>query len=61
MDKPVGLTSEEAARLREAGEGNAQALPPTKSVGAILRSNIVTPFNILNAVLAVLVVLVGSW
>ncbi len=57
----LGLTSQEAQARMAAGEGNADTLPPTKSVGAILRDNLVTPFNILNLALAVLVMVAGSW
>ncbi len=57
----LGLTSAEAEARMAAGEGNADTLPPTKSVGAILRDNLVTPFNILNLVLALLVIVAGSW
>lgn len=57
----AGLTTAEAERRRAAGEGNVHALPPTRSVGEILRANLLTPFNLLNLVLAVLVLSVGSW
>lgn len=66
MDEPrataaAGLTTAEAQRRRWAGEGNVHALPPTRSVGQILRANLLTPFNLLNLVLAALVLAVGSW
>lgn len=57
----MGLTTAEAQARRAAGEGNVHALPPTRSVGDILRSNLLTPFNLLNLVLATLVLSVGSW
>lgn len=57
----MGLTTAEAQARRAAGEGNVHALPPTRSVGEILRSNLLTPFNLLNLVLAILVLSVGSW
>lgn len=56
-----GLTSQEARALHEAGEGNVQATPRSKTVGEIWRGNLLTPANVLNAFLAVLVALVGSW
>lgn len=56
-----GLTSQEAQARRAAGEGNAEAVSGGKSVADIFRGNLLTPANILNAFLAVLVALVGSW
>lgn len=56
-----GLTTQEARALHAAGEGNVQAMPRSRSVGEIVRGNLVTPANLLNAFLAVLVALVGSW
>ncbi len=56
-----GLTEDEAAQRRARGEGNADAAPQTRTVGQIFRDNLVTPFNLLNLALAVLVILVGSW
>ena len=56
-----GLTTQEAQALHAAGEGNVQAMPRSRSVGEIVRGNLVTPANLLNAFLAVLVALVGSW
>lgn len=61
VERWEGLTSQEAKARREAGEGNAQATPKSKSVGDIFRGNLLTPANVLNAFLAVLVALVGSW
>lgn len=57
----LGLTSQEAAARMAAGDANVDTLPPTKSVPAILRDNLITPFNLLNLALAALVVLAGSW
>lgn len=56
-----GLSSQEAEALLAAGEGNTDTLPPTKSVKAIFRDNLLTPFNLLNLALAILVILAGSW
>ena len=56
-----GLTEEEAARRREAGLGNEQEKTPEKSFPAILRDNLMTLFNLLNLVLAICLVLVGSY
>lgn len=60
-DIKIGLSSQEARQRMEAGQGNRGGEVPTKSVGRILRDNLITPFNLLNFVLALLVILVGSW
>lgn len=57
----TGLTEEEVSARRARGEGNLDAAPQTRTVGRIFRDNLVTPFNLLNLALAVLVILVGSW
>ena len=56
-----GLSGAEAARRREQGQGNRGGEVETKSVGAIFRDNLITPFNLLNLGLAILVLLTGSW
>lgn len=61
VERWEGLTSQEAKARREAGAGNVQATPKSKSVGDIFRGNLLTPANVLNAFLAVLVALAGSW
>lgn len=61
MEVYRGLTTGEARALHEAGEGNVQAAPRSKSVKEIIRGNLLTPANLLCAVLAVLVAVVGSW
>lgn len=61
VERWEGLTSQEVKARREAGAGNVQATPKSKSVGDIFRGNLLTPANVLNAFLAVLVALVGSW
>lgn len=61
METYQGLTTQEAEARRAAGEGNVQATPKSKSVADIFRGNLLTPANVLNAFLAALVALVGSW
>ena len=56
-----GLSSLEAARRVAAGYVNRKPDPPSKTVGEIIRSNLLTRFNLLNAILALLVLLTGSW
>lgn len=59
--KVTGLTSAEAERRRLAGQNNREIKPPTKSVFQIFTSNIFTFFNGIFALLAVGVIIAGSW
>ena len=56
-----GLTTEEAAKLREAGRGNQQPKSKDGGVGEILRRNVLTLFNLLNVILALLLLGTGSY
>lgn len=56
----LGLTAEEAQVRIAAGEGNVDAGVKTRSVGQIVHDNVCTLFNLVNAVLALLVVVVGG-
>jgi len=56
-----GLTAEEVLERTAKGLVNGAEEVRTKTIPRILRDNIVTPFNILNLFLAVLVLLTGSW
>lgn len=56
-DIKIGLTSEQAAN----SESNGSFDIKTKSVGRILRDNIFTLFNLINLILAALLVYVGSY
>ena len=56
-----GLSEEEAAARREQGLGNASRADAGKSVGRILRDNLLTLFNLLNLALAACLVAVGSY
>lgn len=55
-----GLTTEQVAAQTAKGLVNGDAEVKTKSIGRIIRDNVLTPFNLLNAILAALVILVGS-
>lgn len=55
-----GLTKEEAERLKKEGKSNANP-SNTKSYGKIVFTNVFTLFNILNFVLAFLVILIGEY
>lgn len=54
-----GLTSEEVVRRRDAGYGNAESQSPVKSTLQVVLEHIVTPFNILNLILASIVFFVA--
>ncbi|MGN0747497.1 MAG: HAD-IC family P-type ATPase, partial [Aristaeellaceae bacterium] len=56
-----GLTEAEAQARHEAGQGNVMRGGRGKTVGQILRENLLTLFNGLNLALAVCLALVGSW
>ena len=57
----TGLTDEQVRVQLERGLGNDTGETKTKSIGRIIRDNLLTPFNLLNAVLAALVLMVGSF
>lgn len=56
-----GLTLKQTDERVKKGEINTDANPPTKTVGEIVRTNICTFFNLLNIILGLLVILVGSY
>lgn len=57
----TGLTARQAAERMQNGYGNTAIEPPTKTVGQIVRSNLLTYFNIVFFALAICVIAVGSW
>ena len=61
-DTPAsGLTDEEVVTLKAAGHGNAMRDDGSKSTWEILKSNLFTWFNLLNVILAVCLLAVGSY
>ena len=56
-----GLTSEQVNERKIQGLNNAAVDSTMKTNGAIVRENIFTYFNLIFAVIAVLVILVGSF
>ncbi|MDU7337112.1 MAG: cation-translocating P-type ATPase [Clostridium sp.] len=60
-DYTTGLTQEQIDQRRQQGLCNGESDIKTKSVKEIVLQNIITPFNILNAILASLILLVGSY
>ena len=59
-DPEIGLTKEQVAQRFQEGWVNQEVEIKTKSIPRIVRDNLITPFNILNLILGVLVISVGS-
>ena len=60
-DPKLGLTADQAAELLRNGYGNQADDPNTKTTGQIIRENTLTFFNLVFVVLAVLLILAGSY
>ncbi|MDO5435993.1 MAG: HAD-IC family P-type ATPase [Clostridia bacterium] len=58
---PEGLSAEEAGALLAAGKGGGTDRDTGKTTGEILKSNLLTFFNLLNLALALALFLVGSY
>ncbi len=56
-----GLTAKQVEQRIQEGLVNSDTDIPTKSIGRIVRDNVCTLFNLINVVLAVAVLLVGSY
>ena len=61
MEKITGLTSEEVQQRIASGDVNVDANVHTRSIKEILFDNLVTLFNAVNLILAVIVFLTGSY
>ena len=59
-DAETGLTSAEAEERARAGWANAAVAPPTRTVGQIVRSNLLTYFNAVFTLLAAALVFSGA-
>ena len=59
--KLCGLSAEEVQERIEKGQVNLASTVKTKSVGRIFRDNICTLFNLINVLLFVMLILVGSY
>ena len=57
----TGLSALEAEERLANGCGNVAIEPPTKTTGQIVRSNLLTYFNIVFFLLAACIIAVGSW
>lgn len=60
-DPQSGLSAEQVKRRFAQGENNYKVESSTLSVSEIVRSNVCTYFNLVFAVIAVLLVIVGAW
>ena len=60
-DAALGLTTEQVQKRIAQGLANGEPETRTKSVRQILRENLLTPFNLLNLILGMLVFLAGSY
>ena len=60
-DANIGLSKDDVELRMAAGANNKQVASPTKSVGKIIQTNICTYFNLIFALLALALVLVGSF
>ena len=59
-DPQSGLTEQEVQDRIQSGLINGEEEVRTKRIGQIIKENVITPFNILNVILAILVLSVGS-
>ncbi|WP_411677055.1 HAD-IC family P-type ATPase [Caproicibacter sp.] len=60
-DYSSGLNSDQVEFQRDHGLANGEEESGTRTVGQIIQSNLITPFNILNLILASLIIMVGSY
>ena len=60
-DVAVGLSREQVAQRMESGLGNVAVKPQEKTVGSIIKSNLFTYYNLVFAVLTVLLIAAESF
>ena len=60
-DAKLGLTAEQVHLREQQNLFNYDTTVPTKSIGTIVRENICTLFNLINAILALAIISVGSY
>lgn len=60
-DKITGLTSSMANKLFMEGKNNVSIKPPSKSISDIIKENVFTYFNLVFLIIALLLILVGSF
>lgn len=61
VDKNIGLNNEQINERKNNNLVNYDTTVPTKTIGQIVSSNIFTLFNMINIILAICVILVGSY
>lgn len=61
MEYKIGLSEEEVWIRRQRGEGGYEVPKITKSTAAIVRENVCTLFNLLNFIIAVLLLIAGAY
>lgn len=61
VDKKIGLSSAQVHEYVQNGWTNKAVEPPTKTIPKIIKSNLLTYFNLVFAVLAVLLTVAGSF
>ena len=57
----VGLSRQQVEQRAAQGLVNRHTEVPTKTIPQIIKGNVFTLFNLINAILAVLVLMVGSY
>ena len=60
-DIDTGLTSEQVAQRKDEGMDNKPVESPSKTANEIVKDNVFTYFNMLFAVLSILLIAVGSY
>lgn len=60
-DPAVGLTAAQAEEYMQNGWTNRAVEPPSKTVSEIIQSNVFTYFNLIFIIIAVLLIIVGSF
>ena len=61
MEKINGLTEEEAIERKKEGKYNFLVTPPSKTKEQIIKENVLTYFNFVFLILAILLIMVGSF
>ncbi|MCI5649784.1 MAG: cation-translocating P-type ATPase [Fusicatenibacter sp.] len=60
-DPSVGLTSAQVKEYRDNGWSNRAVEPPSKSTSEIIKSNLFTYFNLIFLIIAILLIIAGSF
>ncbi|MDD7739149.1 MAG: cation-translocating P-type ATPase [Lachnospiraceae bacterium] len=61
VDPSVGLTDSQVKEYRDNGWSNRAVEPPSKSTSEIIKSNLFTYFNLIFLIIAILLVIAGSF